>query len=211
MIGSGRGSADVVKKQYQHRHDDLLVPLAAELERYLKKLCADIPHVDRIGARAKGVDRFIEKAAKRDKKGKPKYSDPLNQIQDQVGARITVLYLSDLDTVTREVERYFRHIERKSIVPDSEKEFGYIGKHYILFLPRDLSLCARATKLGVTFFELQVKTVFQHAWSEAEHDVGYKPMQEVTPDQKRMIAFTAAQAWGADQMFAQLQRELSQS
>ena len=25
------------------------------------------------------------------------------------------------------------------------------------------------------FFELQVKTLFQHAWSEASHDIAYKP------------------------------------
>jgi ppGpp synthetase/RelA/SpoT-type nucleotidyltranferase len=45
------------------------------------------------------------------------------------------------------------------------------------------------------FFELQVKTLFQHAWSEAEHDLAYKPSEPITPHQQRQIAFTAAQAW----------------
>ena len=54
-------------------------------------------------------------------------------------------------------------------------------------------------------FELQIKTLFQHAWSEAEHDLGYKPgLRELGPDEIRRLAFTAAQAWGADEIFNEL-------
>jgi putative GTP pyrophosphokinase len=56
--------------------------------------------------------------------------------------------------------------------------------------------------------ELQIKTLFQHAWSEANHDLGYKPdLQPLDPDDERKLAFTAAQAWGADQIFDELYRK----
>lgn len=59
-------------------------------------------------------------------------------------------------------------------------------------------------------FELQVKTLFEHAWSEAEHDLGYKPgEQPLTPDQTHRLAYTSAQAWGADRMFDELFRARS--
>ena len=45
-------------------------------------------------------------------------------------------------------------------------------------------------------FELQAKTVFRHAWGEADHDLGYKPRNELNHEQKRLIAYTAAHAWG---------------
>jgi ppGpp synthetase/RelA/SpoT-type nucleotidyltranferase len=62
------------------------------------------------------------------------------------------------------------------------------------------------------FFELQVKTLFEHAWSEAEHDLGYKPGEDpLTPQQARSLAYTSAQAWGADQIFNDLFRERSSS
>ncbi|WP_244619298.1 hypothetical protein [Rhizobium sp. 18055] len=55
------------------------------------------------------------------------------------------------------------------------------------------------------FFEIQVKTLFQHAWSEANHDLGYKPESDrLTSDQNRLLAFASAQAWGADRAFDEL-------
>jgi putative GTP pyrophosphokinase len=58
------------------------------------------------------------------------------------------------------------------------------------------------------FFELQLKTLFQTAWSEAEHDLGYKPgLKPLGRDEKRRLAYTAAQAWGAGRMFEELFQE----
>ena len=59
-----------------------------------------------------------------------------------------------------------------------------------------------------TFFELQIKTLFEHSWAEANHDLAYKPHSELNLVQKRKIAFTAAQAWGADKIFDELSQEL---
>jgi ppGpp synthetase/RelA/SpoT-type nucleotidyltranferase len=63
----------------------------------------------------------------------------------------------------------------------------------------------RRVQDGVTFFELQVKTAFWHAWSEADHDVGYKPTQELTPDQNRMAAFNAQASWALAERVVELE------
>jgi ppGpp synthetase/RelA/SpoT-type nucleotidyltranferase len=74
--------------------------------------------------------------------------------------------------------------------------------HYILLMPTELIDSDVPNPIVPEFFELQIKTVFQHAWSEANHDLGYKPgSKPLASDEKRKLAFTAAQAWGADQIF----------
>ena len=95
------------------------------------------------------------------------------------------------------------------LIPESENAFGYVGKHYILVIPEDLFEDDAVREKMPAFFELQIKTLFQHAWSEASHDLGYKPSESLSTLQKRQMAFTAAQAWGADQVFSTLQKELS--
>lgn len=188
------------------RRERVLLPLAKSIEDHLKELFTDFPRVDRISARAKSVDRFLRKAAKFDN-GKQKYDDPLNQIQDQVGARIVTFYPGDVERVRAEIEKYFKYIESQKIVPESAREFGYEGRHFILFVPTELVDNTLSKEDSVEFFELQIKTLFQHAWSEAEHDLGYKPSSKLTHDQKRRLAFTAAQAWGADQIFDEMHRQ----
>jgi ppGpp synthetase/RelA/SpoT-type nucleotidyltranferase len=112
-----------------------------------------------------------------------------------------------VDYLAEEIKKYFRYIESRQIVPDSEREFGYEGRHFILFIPRDVFDDTVREDESISFFELQIKTLFQHAWSEAEHDLGYKPTGELSSDQKRRLAFTAAQAWGADQIFDELHQQ----
>jgi ppGpp synthetase/RelA/SpoT-type nucleotidyltranferase len=54
------------------------------------------------------------------------------------------------------------------------------------------------------FFELQIKTLYQHAWSQAEHGLGYKPETPLSNEEQRKLAFIAAQSWGADTILAEL-------
>lgn len=197
---------DDLESLYRERRESVLAPMATRIQDNLKYCLKGCQRIDCITARAKSIDRFLMKA-KKVENSQNKYSDPLNQIQDQVGARVVTFYLSDVEAIAAEVDRYFRKIEDRTVVPDSDKEFGYFGKHYILFIPQDV-LVEFEGKECPKFFELQIKTLFQHAWSEAEHDIGYKPTIQLTSDQKRKIAFTAAQAWGADKIFEELLGEL---
>ena len=196
-----------LRSLYKSRYDSKLKELSRRIEDQLREYLADTLRVDRVSARAKSVDRFIAKAEKQDG-GIPKYSEPLVQVQDQIGARIVVFYTSDVDAVSRIVEGYYRTVEARFLIPDSEWEFGYFGKHYIIHMPTDVFGDDFSSDDCPEFFELQIKTLFQHAWSEAEHDLGYKPGTiPLTQDQKRRLAFTAAEAWGADRVFNELFEE----
>lgn len=195
---------DTLEAAYRKRYETVLKPLAEGLAKHISECFDGQSRIDRISARAKNVDRFLKKAAKIEK-GIPKYPEPLDQIQDQIGARIIAFYKSDVDALDKIVSEYFTGIESKVHIPDSEWEFGYFGKHYILLIPSDVIDDTWDKSLVPKFFELQIKTLFQHAWSESQHDIGYKEGETpLTLDQKRRLAFTSAQAWGADMVFNEL-------
>ena len=196
-----------LKKKYTARRRDNLVGMAEKLQTHLADNLKGNVRVDQIRVRAKDVDRFCKKAAKKEG-ARRKYNDPLNQIQDQLGARIVVRYLEDVPEVSKIIEKHYRSIETQSIVPDSVREFGYEGKHYILLIPDAVRPSMNGGDFP-KFFELQIRTLFQHAWSETEHDLGYKPSQTLTTEETRKMSFTAAQAWGADKISQELLEHFS--
>ncbi|MBM7049253.1 GTP pyrophosphokinase family protein [Rhizobium lusitanum] len=193
-----------VEAQYRARYETVLFPIADKLSNLLHDIFAGQPRIDRISTRPKSVERFVGKATA-EKDGKAKYDAPLHQIQDQIGARIITFYKDDVHRISEEVQRYFHAIESKDMLPENEWEFGYFGNHHILMLQQDLIDPNFDKDLVPYCFELQIKTLFQHAWSEANHDLGYKPGQQpLESDELRQLAFTSAQAWGADRVFNDL-------
>ena len=193
-----------LQAQYQSRRDRVLLPTITALEKLIIDLCRECVHIDRITVRAKSTESFIKKALQTDN-GCPKYSDPLNQIQDQIGARIVVFYLSDVDILTKWIKGYFSRIEEKDVVLERATEFGYEGKHFIFFLPKEIKILGQ---ISPNFFEMQIVTLFQHAWGEANHDLAYKPKTELNFEQHKKVALTAAQTWGVDKIFDELAHEL---
>lgn len=192
--------------KYTERFNVILKLEASKLRTHLENLFSTNDAVCWISTRAKSIDSFLAKAS-RENGNKRVYEDPLNEIQDQIGALIITKFLSDVEAVEQVIQDHFGGIERLEIEPESESEFGYVGRHYILFLPTEVQ-SSTETVTGPDFFELQIKTLFQYAWSETNHAIGYKPNQVLTPDQKRLSAFVAAQAWGADQAVNKLRQDL---
>jgi putative GTP pyrophosphokinase len=204
---SSENNDSQLRAAYRWRFKEVLKPLESVLCDYIKQYFDSQPRIDRITARAKGVESFVNKA-ENIVEGKLKYTEPLSQIQDQLGVRIVTFFHSDVERLDAVIQRYFTPIEFRDRVPDSKWEFNYFGRHYVLVLPSDIIRDGMDRSMMPTFFELQIKTLFQHAWSEAEHDLGYKPgMKPLTPDETRRLAFTAAQAWGADHIFDELFRQ----
>lgn len=197
---------DSIRDEYSSRHP-VLVDVASSLQDHLKKITEGLPRIDSVAARAKDPERYFAKAMKTDEQGNRKYLAPKYDIQDQIGARINVLYLSDVEIVRLRVVNFMNFIEETPKSPIDDDAFGYVGHHFIFQTPDDIIPDERKDDVP-EFFELQIKTLFQHAWSETSHDIGYKAPRELTSDERRNMAFTAAQAWGADKIFEELAKAL---
>jgi len=187
-----------LQKVYEERFPKL-EQAAKELEKRIKTCLEDVPRIDLICARAKSIESFVQKATRKPER----YTDPLKDIQDQIGVRIVVFYLDDVQYVTEKVLGQFRHIEDQVIEQPEPERFGYEARHLICLLPIDI---LEEYELPIEFFELQVCTLFQHAWAQANHDLGYKAKEEIAEEERKLMAWAAAQAWGADRIFNELWR-----
>ena len=101
----------------------------------------------------------------------------LSDITDIFGMRIITFYTDDVDKVASAVDRLFEVDwensvdKRKLLEVDS---FGYLSLHYIC---KDPEFPYR--------FEVQMRTILQHAWANMNHDTGYKSGVEVPVEYHR--------------------------
>jgi len=195
---------EALRQQYSHYAATYLRPLATQIQIEVADILADYP-TERVASRVKGTESFLSKAGKTDEEtGLLKYPYPLKDMTDIIGVRIVMRFVSEVDQVMLRVKEEFNTTETEAKEPDDTRAFGYIGTHLLVLVPPDLFPEDYPKAELPDKFELQIKTVFQHAWAEAEHDITYKTSRSWTEDQKRKIAFTAAQAWGADKIFDEL-------
>lgn len=191
-----------IQTDFQSINETLEI-IAKKIEEFLISIFKETHHIDRITCRVKTEESFLKKSLKEDN-GILKYPEPLKEIQDMIGARIVIYYKNDLESIKKIVEQYFISVEETKYIPDDVTKFGYEGFHYISFIPSPIYSAQKNNPLIPDFFELQIKTLYQHAWSQANHGLGYKPGTTMTYEEERKLAFLAAQSWGADQILQEL-------
>ncbi len=193
------GEATQLRAAYLQRIP-LLEAAGEQLEKLTRVGLAGYPqtHIDRIGFRVKDVDSFVDKVIHRG--AKPAYTDPLAQVEDQIGGRVIVLFKHDIEPVVELLLETFTKMELEHKVPAADAEFGYESTHLVCHIspPVRPTGWAEEPRMPSTF-ELQVRTIFMHAYAEPNHNLGYKTANDLTRNQKRRLAWIAASAWGADE------------
>ena len=182
--------------------DELREGLATETENILE----DLSHIDRISFRVKDPDRFVEKVCERTPPDA--YEEPLREVEDQVAGRILVFFRDDLQLVMDAICKEFTSVELRRKAPRTT-EFGYESDHSIFVIPPQVQLPGwKDNPTAPATFELQVRTLFQHAWAEPQHDLGYNSKNALSGESQRELAWAAASAWGADQALQRVARRL---
>ncbi|PWW31605.1 MULTISPECIES: GTP pyrophosphokinase [Paenibacillus] len=128
-----------------------------------------------VNSRAKEVDSFEKKA------NTDKYDDPINQIKDFSGIRVITYVEADVKKVCEVIEKNFE-IDREHFNDKSDNKFGYRSIHYVASLPENRLNFPELRIYKGLFFEVQIRTILQHAWAEIEHDRNYK-IHGVLPEQ----------------------------
>jgi GTP pyrophosphokinase len=175
----------------------MLEALRNSLEKETRDALSECEHIDRVSYRVKSAESFEAKAT--DPHKEPPYGDPLVEVEDQVAGRVIVFFLADLGSVHDRIARTFTTVEESQRRPKRDEEFGYESNHMICIIPPHLKPTGWEKRQDLpTTFELQVRTIFMHAYAEPQHDVAYKGPSDLPRDVRRELAWIAASAWGAD-------------
>jgi ppGpp synthetase/RelA/SpoT-type nucleotidyltranferase len=196
---------DDLAKLYFKRQN-VLEKLRKQLEHETIAALKNLPHIDRVAFRVKGPDSFLKKA--NDPKNRAFYKDPLSEIEDQIAGRIITFFLSDIPIVKdRLIEGTFSVAENWTRAPDRDAEFGYETEHLILMIPVQLKPrdWDKQDRMPTTF-ELQIRTIFMHAYAEPQHDIAYKGAEDLPKEVRRQLGWIAASSWGADQAYERVKQ-----
>ncbi|WP_243303213.1 GTP pyrophosphokinase [Geothrix oryzisoli] len=157
-------------------------------------------------SRCKSIESFSRKVSKPEKS-----YQSLNEITDLAGIRVTTYFATDVDRVAEVVEREFEIDrnnsidKRTSIDPD---RFGYQSLHYVALLSSSRRELIEYKTFAGKKFEIQIRSILQHAWAEIEHDLGYKSASGVPRGIRRRFARVAGLLEIADDEFCALREEL---
>lgn len=124
-------------------------------------------------------------------------------VTDLVALRVATSFDDHVDQVSRLIEQHFRVDFAHSAT--QTKPAGYRSVHYVC------ALDDAAAPHADFRFEIQVRTVLQHAWAQVEHDLGYKADDAVPEAIRRRFSRVAALLEIADQEFVSIRRELATS
>ncbi|MCF4006314.1 GTP pyrophosphokinase family protein [Corynebacterium uropygiale] len=159
---------------------------------------------DAVTARVKTWPSFLAKAQLRREDGSLVYPDPWENIHDRVGVRVTVYHSTEIPRAIAVLRHSFRVIKDVDKTEETRISggFGYGSHHLVVEVPSNTPDLGAYTGLC---FEVQVRTVLQHAWAEFEHDIRYKRgEQELDPQVDRAFTLAAGLIELADQQFDQI-------
>ena len=125
----------------------------------------------------------------------------LADITDIIGLRVITFYTDDVDKVASVVERLFtvdwdNSVDKRKI--HEIDSFGYLSLHYICSME------------GFPYrFEIQLRTILQHAWANMNHDTGYKSGVEIPKRYYRNMNRLAGMLELIDDEFSKIRIEIT--
>lgn len=175
---------------------------AAEAAAYIREVLAPLPvavHV--VLARAKTVTSL------RGKLRRKRYPNPKQAVTDLIGLRVISYFAGDIDRIAAQLRMHLDISEQKC--RDARKEleedrFGYRSVHLIARLKPGQARGVTVSHLQRRWFEIQIRSILDHAWSEIEHEVVYKAGIEFPSEVKRRFRAVAGSLEVLEHAFAGL-------
>jgi putative GTP pyrophosphokinase len=150
------------------RHARLTPAVAGLLENILNR--HSIEYLN-ISGRTKDLSSAEEKTRRK------KYTHPKIQLTDLTGIRVITFLETQVNAISQLIRTTFDVDEKNSLDRASdlgEDKIGYRSTHFVCTLGKTRSALPEYDALSDLKFEIQVRTVLQHAWAELAHDRSFK-------------------------------------
>lgn len=155
-----------------------------------------------IESRVKKFDSFWRKVQRKH------YDNPLEDIQDICGLRVICYYPGDVTPVSQVIENELDVIKLLDKADSLEpEEFGYLSLHFMVTPKEHMLRTVSYRGLDGLKAEIQVRTVFQHAWAELSHELSYKKEEHVPKQFRRRLAELSAMLVSLDRQFDEVHQQ----
>ena len=141
------------------------------------------------------------------------YSDPLIQMTDITGLRVVVFFESHISEVSDIIREVFNVDEENSIDRDQllgGDRIGYRSVHFVCSLGGQRKELPEYASIHDLKFEIQIRTVLQHAWAELAHDRAYKFSGSLPSYLQRKLNLYSGMLEIVDKGFDEVAREVDQ-
>lgn len=194
-----------ILKEY-NENQDLYNNLKDKLIVLIKELLLEKVNYHHIYSRVKEKSSLEKKI---DTKA-GKYSI-IDDITDIVGCRIISYFEDDVEKIVTIIKDEFDIDEKNSInkkaILESDK-FGYLSHHLVCKISEKRLSLPEYEKYKDIKFEIQIRSILQHAWAEIEHDIGYKSSSGIPNELKRKFSRIAGLLETADESFCEIKKAI---
>ena len=189
---------------------DSVLPKYVEFTKSLEILVESLIRLERVeylsvSGRTKTRSTILEKLERK------KYSDPRRQLTDISGIRIVTFLESGVSAASKVISKTFE-IDKSNSLDKSQllgvDRIGYRSVHFVCSLTDHRLELPEFKEFKELIFEVQIRTVLQHAWAELAHDRQYKFSGVLPKDITRRLHLYAATLELADSGFQALANEI---
>jgi len=154
--------------------------------------------------RIKTFDSFLDKIKRQ------KTKESFREIQDLLGLRIVCLFRTDINSISTIIRDIFEVVEEDNKIDNIAADiFGYMGIHFIVKL-KNVSGEGRKPISNLPF-EVQLRTIGQHAWASISEYLYYKHETSVPRNLRRDFYALSGLFHVADAQFEILRKQQLES
>lgn len=180
--------------------------LGKRVVAYIKREITRHEILPEVTFRTKDLISIVKKIKKKNLE-KTGYS--LVDLKDKLGVRIICAFNTDLDVVDEFLKFHFE-IEKAEYKKDALdfNKLDYTSNHYDVKIGNKKKLKFKEEKIKDMIFEVQVRSLNQHAWSNTAHVLTYKRESDISDMLKRRVYRLLSLYEIADDEFSSVNRAL---